>query len=77
MRDRSDPDVRLYRNGELLAEGVSSEADREVFAMGTLAPGTYALEFHDWRHVDFDTPLDPPTFASDYPERICFDFTLN
>ncbi|NNL62275.1 MAG: hypothetical protein HKO69_00560 [Woeseiaceae bacterium] len=77
VRDRSDPDVRLYRNGVFLAEGVSSVADREVFAMGTLEPGTYALEFHDWRHVDFNTPTDPPTFASDYPERTCFDFTLN
>ena len=71
--------LRLYRNqGVFLgSRAYRARPTGRCIAMGTLAPGTYALEFHDWRHVDFDTPLDPPTFASDYPERVCFDFTLN
>ena len=79
-RDRSDPDVYLYSNGVYIGDfvdGRSDEADREVYSMGTLAPGTYALEFHDWRHVDFNTPDDPPARHPDYPDRVCFDFTLD
>jgi hypothetical protein len=80
QRDRSDPDVYLFSNGVYQGDfigGLSGQADREVYDMGTLAPGTYALEFHDWRHVDFDTPEDPPAQHPSYPDRVCFDFTLN
>ena len=45
--------------------------------MGTLGQGTYALEFQDWRYVDFVTTEDPAQQHPDYPDRVCFDFTLN
>jgi len=70
VRDRSDPDVYLYRNGQLLDRGVSPDDDREVALFGSLAAGTYTLAFQDWRYEDIDT-------ANDYPDRVCFDFTLN
>ena len=79
-RDRSDPDVFLYSNGVYLGnfiDGLSGQADREVYNMGTLGQGTYALEFQDWRYVDFDTPEDPAQQHPNYPDRVCFDFTLN
>ena len=84
VRDRSDPDVRLYAQGDRRAyvlpaghpfegftAGLSGEDDREVFDMGplSLSAGTYALTFHDWR-------FDDEAKASDYPDRVCFDFTL-
>jgi hypothetical protein len=76
-RDRSDPDVWLWRNGSLIDTGRSGEDDREVLNMGTLQAGTYTIEFHDWRYLDDDAPEDPPARAVDYPDRVCFDFTLN
>lgn len=85
-RDRSDPDVWLWGDIDvgggqtvrgIIATGRSGEDDREVFNMGTLQAGTYAIEFHDWRYLDDDDPADPPARAVDYPERVCFDFTLN
>ena len=33
--------------------------------------------FYDWRYLDDDSELDPPARASDYPDQVCFDFTLN
>jgi hypothetical protein len=81
VRDRSDPDVRLYDKGTWRAywidqangiiSGLTPEDDREVFDMGplNLSAGTYALSFHDWRY-------DDEARASDYPDQVCFDFTL-
>lgn len=76
-RDRSDPDFFLYRSGQFQGQGISGEADREVFNMGTLTPGTYTVAFHDWRYDDDDSELDPPAKHPDYPSQVCFDFTLN
>jgi hypothetical protein len=69
VRDRADPDVFLYRNGQELDNSRSPDGDREVFEMGTLQAGIYALAFQDWRYEDTE-------ISSDYPERVCFDFTL-
>ena len=77
VRDRSDPDVWLWRNGALIATGRSGAADEEVFDMGVLPADTYAVQFHDWRYLD-DGVSDPSgARSSDYPNRVCFDFTLN
>lgn len=77
VRDRSDPDVWLWRNGTLVSAGRSGAADREIFNMGQLPQDTYAIEFHDWRYLD-DGIVDPGgARSSDYPDRVCFDFTLN
>ena len=70
VRDRADPDVFLYRNGEGLDNSRSPTEDLEVFEMGTLQAGIYTLAFQDWRYEDTE-------IASDYPDRVCFDFTLN
>jgi len=72
-RDRADPDLFLYRRGMYLGNGIdgrSGEDDREVYDMGTLDPGIYVVELHDWRHIDDER-------SSNYPERVCFDITLN
>jgi hypothetical protein len=77
VRDRSDPDVWLWRRGSLVATGRSDVADSETFDMGLLPQGIYAIEFHDWRYLD-DGIIDPSgARSSDYPDRVCFDFTLN
>lgn len=70
VRDRADPDVFLYRRGVQLGSSRSPDDDREQFAMGVLQPGTYTLAFQDWRYEDTD-------IANDYPDRVCFDITLN
>ena len=72
IRDRADPDAWLWRNGQPydFANGRSGDDDREIFNMTDLSAGTYAIEFHDWRYIDEQK-------SSDYPDRVCFDFTLN
>jgi hypothetical protein len=60
-----------------VATGRSGASDTEIFNMGLLPQDTYALEFHDWRYLD-DGIIDPGGVrSSDYPDRVCFDFTLN
>ncbi|MEJ2258363.1 MAG: hypothetical protein P8X98_15495 [Woeseiaceae bacterium] len=70
VRDRADPDVFLYQDGQLLDNGRSPAEDRELFEMGMLQAGIYTLAFQDWRYEDTE-------ISSDYPDRVCFDFTLN
>ncbi len=70
VRDRSDPDFWVLQEGRVVAEGRSGDSDQESLTLANLAAGTYVVEFHDWRHVD-------EVRANDYPERVCFDFTLN
>ena len=70
VRDRADPDVFMFNQGVFVGSSRSGDDDQEIYDMGSLSAGTYALEFHDWRHIDTER-------ASDYPERVCFDFTLN
>ena len=71
--DRSDPDAFLYRSGNYLGvfpDGRSGVADQEIYDMGTLQAGTYTLAIQDWRYMDTE-------IANDYPDRVCFDITLN
>ncbi len=70
VRDRADPDMFLYRNGQWLGDSRSPDDDREQFIMGTLAAGTYTVAIQDWRYEDTE-------IANDYPDRVCFDITLN
>ena len=70
VRDRADPDVFLYRRGDLLGASRSPDDDQEIFSMGMLQAGTYTLAFQDWRYEDTE-------MASDYPDRVCFDITLD
>ena len=79
--DRSDPDMWLYLNGDLLnicpgadcfdtGSGVSGDADSETLDTTTLAADTYTLAFNDWRFGDEDR-------ANDYPSETCFTITMN
>lgn len=78
--DRSDPDLWLYRDGEILnicpgftcldtGSGVSTDPDTEVMETVVLEPDTYTLAFNDWRFGDQDR-------ASDYPSETCFTITM-
>ena len=79
--DRSDPDLWLYRNGDLLnmcpgatcfdtGSGISGDADTETMDTVTLSADTYALAFNDWRFGDEER-------SSDYPSETCFTITMN
>lgn len=68
-RDRSDPDIYIYMNGEIVASGVSVVDDSETFTTQVLPAGVYVADLYEWRYQD-------PAASSDYPDRICFDFTM-
>jgi len=79
-RDQSDPDMFYYRQGAVRnlclnrqcsdVEGTSGAANQEVFTtQNPLSPGTYVVDFHDWRYDD--TQTDPG-----YPRRTCFDISV-
>lgn len=69
-QDRSDPDLWLYRDGQLLGIGGSGDADSETFPTGTLSPDTYVVALQEWRYED-------PDIASDFPTQVCFDISMN
>ncbi len=69
IRDRSDPDLYVWRNGGFVISGSSGEADEEVISTGTLPAGTYVIEMQEWRHED-------PNAASDFPDQVCFDLSI-
>ncbi len=69
INDRSDPDVYIFQDGALLARGFSGVDDSETFSTQVLPADTYAVDLHEWRYADEDA-------SSDYPEQICFDFTM-
>ena len=72
IRDRADPDAWLWRNGQPydFTNGRSGDDDQEILNMANLSAATYTIQFHDWRYVDEQR-------SSDYPDQVCFDFTLN
>ncbi len=69
VRDRSDPDLFIWRNGNFVASGRSGVDDVEVLDTGTLPAATYVIEMQEWRHED-------PDAASDFPDRVCFDLSI-
>jgi len=69
IRDRSDPDMYMYLNGDIVAFGFSGVADSETFTTPVLAAGLYVADLHEWRYED-------PDASSDYPDQICFDVTM-
>lgn len=69
-RDRSDPDVFIWRNGQLVAFGNSGADDAEVFTtQQSLPPGAYVMDLQEWRYEDDEA-------SSDYPDQVCFDVTM-
>ena len=69
IRDRSDPDVFMYRNGTLVAFGNSGVDDSETFTTQVLPADTYVVDLQEWRFGD-------PDKSSDYPAQVCFDVTM-
>jgi hypothetical protein len=78
IRDRSDPDVFIWRNGQLAAFGNgpsdgsvgSSPVNSEVFiTQQSLPPGSYVMDLQEWRYADDEA-------STDYPEQVCFDVTM-
>lgn len=69
-RDQSDPDVRLYNEGVLVAIGTSGVANDEIFATQTsLVPGVHVMDVTEFRYADTET-------ATDFPDRVCWDITM-
>jgi len=70
INDRSDPDVFIYRDGVLVAIGVSGADDSETFTTLSLPAGSYVFDLQEWRYTDDDA-------SSDYPEQACFDVSMS
>lgn len=69
-RDQSDPDIDLYRNGQLVARGISGTANREVFSTPVLSgPDIYVADLREFRYADPDSPAT-------FPDRMCFDVSM-
>ncbi len=69
IRDRSDPDLYIWRAGEFVTDGRSGEPDAEIVDAIFDADTTYVVEMQEWRHEDEDA-------ASDFPSQVCFDLSM-
>ncbi len=71
-RDQSDPDMFIQLDGQIVAWGLSSVENVEVFTtQNTLVAGnTYVADLHEWRYQDVDGA------PANYPDRICFDYSM-
>ncbi len=69
-RDQSDPDMFIFRRGQIVAVGNGPAENSEVFTTTTLGADTYVADLQEWRFEDEDGA--PPN----YPERICFDVSM-
>ena len=69
-RDQSDPDMFIFRDGQLVDFGNSGVANEEtildVFLSG---PDTYVADLREFRYADPDSPVD-------FPDRMCFDVSF-
>ena len=70
-RDRSDPDIVIFRDGQPLEAGLSGDADEEFFVTsGALTgPDIYVADLREFRYADPDSPVD-------FPNRMCFDVSF-
>lgn len=69
IRDRSDPDFLMLRDGVPVAGGFSGVADSETIATQVLPADVYSAYVQEFRFGDEDK-------SSDFPNQICFDFTM-
>ena len=70
VREHSDPDLRLWQNGQLLLRAFSCEPNQEVATSGVLTPGDYVIDLTEFRYAD-------PDSRATFPEQTCFDVTIN
>ena len=68
-RDRSDPDIFIYRRGIEIDRAIGSVADVEVLTTDPISAGTYVIELQEWRHADSGA-------ASDFPDQVCYDVVI-
>lgn len=52
----TDPDIYVYRRGELVAAGDSSAAGLETISQVSLSAGIYVIEVHDWDLAGTNAP---------------------
>lgn len=71
-RDQSDPDIFIYRDGQLVSFGVSADDNVESFTTfsALLAGEIYSVYVEEFRFEDADGAPDS------YPEQICFDVSF-
>ena len=70
-RDQSDPDIDLFRNGQVVARGISGDANEEVLRTPILVgPDIYVADLREFRYADPDSPAD-------FPGRMCFDVSMS
>ena len=67
--DHSDPDFFVWQSGNFRAWAADCDPNVETESV-ILQTGTTVIDIQDWRHEDGDA-------RADYPERVCFDFTIN
>ena len=67
----SDPDFRVFREGQLVALGLSCDPNRETTTSGLLPPGTYVLDLNESRHGDPNTNT-----PGGFPQQVCFNVTI-
>lgn len=67
----SDPDIQVWRNGQLVAEGLGCEPNQEVTTTASLPVGTYLMDLNEVRHIDPATNT-----PGGFPQQICFDVTI-
>ncbi|MCH8101343.1 MAG: hypothetical protein IIB74_13045, partial [Proteobacteria bacterium] len=70
IHEHSDPDLQLWRNGQLLLRAWSCEPNQEIATSGVLTPGDYVIDLAEFRYADADS-------RADFPEQTCFDVTIN
>jgi hypothetical protein len=70
IREHSDPDLQLWRNGQSMLRAVSCEPNQEVATSGNLLPGDYVIDLTEFRYAD-------PESRANFPEQTCFDVTIN
>ncbi|MEM1173854.1 MAG: hypothetical protein AAGI27_03490 [Pseudomonadota bacterium] len=69
-RDQSDPDIRIYNRGVLVAIGTSGVANEEVFETQTsLVAGTHVIDVNEFRYADSET-------ADTFPSQVCWDVSM-
>ena len=67
-RDRSDPDLYIWKDGVFVTSGRSGEGDVEIIDHPFEA-GIYVIEMQEWRHEDEGA-------ATDFPPQVCFDLSM-
>lgn len=69
IRDRSDPDLFVWRRDQLVAIGDSGEDDQEDFTTQSLVIDTYMMAMQEFRHSDEGA-------SSDFPTQVCYDVSI-